>query len=78
MSRVSLLPISANFLRTYTSLFAYYGTGFPSPRPADHLQRNLTHKRLLPVELLCKARSLCIIQENQGGFEQMLELSINY
>ena len=78
MSRVSLLPVSANFLRTYTSLFAYYGTGFPSPRPADHLQRNLTHKCLLQVVLLCKVRSLCISQENQGGFEQMLELSINY
>ena len=60
-------------LPTCLLLYGY----FLSPKLADHLQMQLTHKDLLYVAL-CKMMNLCISQENQRDFEQMLELSINY
>ena len=53
-------------LRTCVVLHGY----FLSVRPVDQLRRQLAHEDLLQV-ILCKARSRCISQGSQVGFEQI-------
>ena len=63
-------------LSAYCSALAYYSMGISLVLDQSTNSEGNWHKVLLKV-VLCKARSQCISQGNQIGYEQMLKLLMN-